>query len=160
MVSGGVSCKIAIHCIQSCRQPRNDETAGECPRRGGALRRKEECGRCESANEAREALPHLWDEVPSACAAGAVHMLPHARSASAVQTRRLTRIDGRMDCKASAKSLFTLRSEVFFVNDLINCYNAPNIRAISSFGRAFPWHGKGDRFESGMVHRIRSSVCD
>ncbi len=26
------------------------------------------------------------------------------------------------------------------------------VRAISSFGRALPWHGRGDRFESGMVH--------
>ncbi len=24
--------------------------------------------------------------------------------------------------------------------------------AISSFGRALPWHGRGDRSESGMVH--------
>ena len=26
-------------------------------------------------------------------------------------------------------------------------------RAISSFGRALPWHGRGDRFKSGMVHQ-------
>lgn len=29
-------------------------------------------------------------------------------------------------------------------------------RAISSFGRALPWHGRGDRFKSGMVHQKRS----
>ncbi len=31
-------------------------------------------------------------------------------------------------------------------------------RAISSFGRAFPWHGKGDRFKSGMVHQEKLVV--
>lgn len=25
---------------------------------------------------------------------------------------------------------------------------------ISSFGRALPWHGRGDRFESDMLHHI------
>ncbi len=28
-------------------------------------------------------------------------------------------------------------------------------RAISSFGRALPWHGRGDRFDSGMVHMFK-----
>ena len=28
--------------------------------------------------------------------------------------------------------------------------------AISSFGRAFLWHGRGDRFESGMVHTMNN----
>ena len=60
--------------------------------------------------------------------------------------------------KAGTKSQFTLGPWTIFVNALSNCYNAPNIWAISSFGRAFPWHGKGDRFESGMVHRIRSTA--
>lgn len=27
-----------------------------------------------------------------------------------------------------------------------------SLGAISSFGRALPWHGRGGRFESGMVH--------
>ena len=29
------------------------------------------------------------------------------------------------------------------------------IWAISSFGRALPWHGRGDRFDSGMVHMFK-----
>jgi len=30
-----------------------------------------------------------------------------------------------------------------------------NLRALSSFGRALPWHGRGDRFEPGRVHQER-----
>ncbi len=32
------------------------------------------------------------------------------------------------------------------------------VRAISSFGRARPWHGRGDRFDPGMVHRVCVSI--
>ncbi len=30
--------------------------------------------------------------------------------------------------------------------------------AFSSFGRALPWHGRGDRFEPGKVHHLKIRV--
>ena len=32
--------------------------------------------------------------------------------------------------------------------------------ARSSSGRAFPWHGRGDRFESGRVHHLVQRLDD
>ena len=36
--------------------------------------------------------------------------------------------------------------------------NNYKIGAISSFGRARPWHGRGDRSEPGMVHNLKNPV--
>ena len=45
-----------------------------------------------------------------------------------------------------------------FVEKMWINYSGGQNRAVSSFGRALPWHGRGEEFDSPTVHREFSLV--
>ena len=76
-------------------------------------------------------------------------MLVRKRGASALKTNMQT--TSAPGGRATAKNHPLTYGVIFGI--VISLATWRLLWGISSFGRALPWHGRGDRFESDMLHQ-------